>query len=248
MIGGKRRNLCPIVFESEEMWEKVKKFARICFMSQKVRGFADTIAWYEANAAFYAKSIQDKPNLELIRDFSKRIHALNLGAKVLDAGCAAGRDSRLLSKLSLEVTGIDLSKNLIALARENNPQLNFVVGSFLDLPFTDNAFAGVWAHASLLHLEKIGQVAQALAEFKRALVPGGILHLYLKQRDGMEETSVVVDSVSKHERFFRWFTKEEVRDLLIDQGFKILELKNDLSDQAGRSEVKWIYALAQKPL
>jgi len=214
----------------------------------KIRGFADTIDWYEQNAVAYATSIQDKSNPLLIEEFAQAVKNSDLGLEVLDAGCAAGRDSKLLSEQGLLVTGIDLAKNLVALARENNPQLNFVVGSFLDLPFADNAFAGVWAHASLLHLEKIEQVTQALAEFKRALVPGGILHLYLKQRAGVEETSVVVDSVSKHERFFRWFTKEEVGDLLLEQGFKILELKDDLSDQAGRSEVKWIYALAQKPL
>jgi ubiquinone/menaquinone biosynthesis C-methylase UbiE len=217
-------------------------------MPQKIKGFSDTIAWYEANAVFYAQSIQDKPDLEMIRTFAKRVHERDLGKRVLDAGCAAGRDSELLSEQNLEVTGIDLSKNLIAIAREKNPHLDFVVGSFLDLPFVDNVFAGIWAHASLLHLEKIEEVSQALAEFKRTLVPGGVLHLSLKQRAGEEEISVVVDSISKHERFFRWFTKEEVKSLLVEQDYKILEITDNLPDTAGRSEVKWISCLAQKPL
>lgn len=211
-------------------------------MSQ-IKGFSDTIDWYEANAADYAKSIQNLTSLERLRAFAK---ATGIGKKVLDVGCAAGRDSKILSNLGLSVTGVDLSKSLLRIARENCPEITFVHANFLNLPFAKESFDGIWANASLLHLEEFFQVEQAAREFNRVLKKGGILHIFVKQQSGEEKTSVVSDQISHHERFFRWFTGDEVKNLLTENGFVILHLRDDLPDPGGREEVRWICALAKK--
>ncbi|MEO8209007.1 MAG: class I SAM-dependent methyltransferase [bacterium] len=48
---------------------------------------------------------------------------------VLDAGCGTGYLSQKLREKGAKVTGIDLSEKMIELAKKNNPQIDFFVGS-----------------------------------------------------------------------------------------------------------------------
>ncbi len=208
-----------------------------------IKGFADTIAWYDANAEKYAATIQDKANFAMLDQFAALV---GKGAKILDAGCAAGRDTKFLQDRGLLVTGLDISQSLLAIARQKYPELEFVEGNFLNLPFIDNTFDGVWARASLLHLETVEDVIRALSEFNRVLKPGGVIHVYIKQQLGEEKASVVSDSLSNHDRFFQWFTKTEIEELLQKTGFVITMIEDNVADLSGREEVKWITVLATK--
>lgn len=209
----------------------------------RVKGFSDTIQWYEKNASNYAQAIGDLANPELIEEFSDNV---NSGGRVLDAGCAAGRDSNLLSKKGFQVTGVDLSKNLLKIARQKYPDIEFIHANFLNLPFRDETFDGVWANASLLHLESTEDVERAISEFYRVLSNMGVLHVSVKQQLTDDKYSVVSDSLSNHDRFFQWFTKQEISDLLKKNGFKMIKIVEDHADPGSRSEVKWIRSLSRK--
>lgn len=212
-------------------------------MIDEIKGFKDTIAWYDTNAEEYASNIEEFPSLELLNRFAD---AVGKGGKVLDAGCAAGRDSALLKVRGLEPVGVDLSDSLLAIARKKYPDIQFIHSNFLNLPFEDEIFNGVWAHASLLHLETTKEVSQALKEFYRILKQNGVIHIFVKQRQGKEETTIVSDTLSNHDRFFRWFTKYEVRSLLEDAGFRLKLIEDNYEDPVGRKDVKWVIALAIK--
>ena len=97
-----------------------------------------------------------------------------------------------------------MSKSLIAKAKEQHSDITFIQADFLDLPFEDNFFHGLWAHASLLHFEQPSQVEKALSEFNRVLTKNGLIHVFVKQQLGEEKTSVVVDTLSNHPRFFQF--------------------------------------------
>jgi len=165
-------------------------------------------------------------------------------ALILDAGCAAGRDSRIIHEKGKKVIGIDLSKELIKIARKNNPEIQFVEGNFLQLPFEDNHFDGIWAHASILHFESTNEVIKSLQEFYRVLKTGGVIHIFVKEKRD-KKFDVVIDSLSRHERFFQYFTENEMTDYMKKTGFKIIKLLH-LSDQADRKEIIWILILARK--
>jgi 2-polyprenyl-3-methyl-5-hydroxy-6-metoxy-1,4-benzoquinol methylase len=61
------------------------------------------------------------------------------GASVLDAGCGIGRVGAALADLGHPVLGVDADELLIAAAREDHPELEWVVGdlSLLDLRESD---------------------------------------------------------------------------------------------------------------
>ena len=142
-------------------------------------------------------------------------------AKVLDAGCASGRDSALLIDKGFKVVGIDLSRSFIEIARKEHPNINFIHGNFLKLPFGKEEFDGVWAHASLVHLETNSDVRKALKEFNRVLRKDGILHLLVKAQKGKEKIAIIKDSLSEHDRFFQYFTIPEVEKLIDETGYKL---------------------------
>ena len=55
------------------------------------------------------------------------------GARILDAGCGAGRVGGLLAAAGHEVTGVDLDPELIAAAEEDHPGPQWLVGDLADL-------------------------------------------------------------------------------------------------------------------
>lgn len=209
----------------------------------KVKGFRDTIDWYNQNASQYAKSVQDLAALNQIDDFINLLP--NNNKKVLDAGCAAGRDSKILSEKGAEVTGIDLSFELLEIAQRKLPHIVFEHGSFLNMPFKDSTFGGVWSHASLLHCETVNDVLTALKEFNRVLIKDGILHVYVKVNTQNKKFDVVTDAISHHDRFFQYFTNDELKDLIHISGFKLIKMENE-EDRAKRAEVRWIVSLSRK--
>ncbi len=206
-------------------------------------GFQETVDWYNANAKTYAKKSLAIDDSELLDIFAKKVGP---SARVLDAGCAAGKHTKMLAESGLQAEGIDITESFIDIARETYPDIPFRLGSFLDLPFGSGTFDGVWAHASLLHLETVEDVQKALSEFSRILKTGGLIHVFLKKQQGEEKTSVVTDTLSEHDRFFQWFTKQEVEELLQTSGFSVASIVDDYPDPAGRDELQWIWALAVK--
>ena len=208
-----------------------------------IKGFKDTINWYNENAKAYANVLAQFPNLKLLEDFADLLPS---GASILDAGSAGGRDSGFFRGRGYKVTGIDLSEGLLNEARMTHPCITFVQGDFRELPFEGETFDAVWSHASLLHFETIEDVEKSFTEFHRVLRPGGVLSVFVKQPPGKEKFSIVSDKLSGHDRFFQWFTAPEVKRLLEEAGFTVEKISENFQDPAGRKDVHWVAALGRR--
>ncbi len=103
-------------------------------------------------------------------------------ARVLDAGCGAGRMSRYLARRGCLVEGVDLSAGMISMAQRDHPDLMFTVGSLSDLPYPDDEFAGVMLWYSIIHTPP-GGLARIFAEVTRVLRPAG--HVLLGFHSGV---------------------------------------------------------------
>jgi SAM-dependent methyltransferase len=101
--------------------------------------------------------------------------------RVLDCGCGPGSVTCDLARLvaSGHVIGIDQEASQIERARTEAARrgltnATFEVGSIYKLPFQDSSFEVVFAHAVF---EYLSALAEALAEVRRILVPGGLVAL-----------------------------------------------------------------------
>lgn len=92
---------------------------------------------------------------------------------VLDLGCGNGRVYQILADLSVRYVGVDQSEELIALAREHNPNLDFRVMEMSQLDFPDAEFDVVFLLAVLHHSPTREHRLATLREIARVLKPGG---------------------------------------------------------------------------
>ena len=90
----------------------------------------------------------------------------------LDIGCGEGRFCRMLKAQGVDATGIDPTTNLLASARERDPDGRYLEGKAEALPFDDGAFDLVVSYLSLID---IPDIRAAIPEMARVLKPGGTL-------------------------------------------------------------------------
>lgn len=135
-------------------------------------------ASYDAVAQTYAEKIGDEmAGKPIDRAWLNCLAELAPpGGVVADVGCGPGHVAAYLAGQGKKVMGVDLSPGMIRVARNRYPQLEFMVGSLLELPVGDNAWAAAVCPYSILHLADEERPA-AFAELARAIVPSGWLLL-----------------------------------------------------------------------
>ncbi|MGI4896303.1 MAG: class I SAM-dependent methyltransferase [Janthinobacterium lividum] len=149
---------------------------------------ADTRHAYDTVARDYATllpglTVETTLDVAVLDDFIRRCHSVNSGP-VADIGCGAGRVSTYLAVHGLDVTGFDLSPQMIDTARSAHPDLPFHVASLDALPLPDANLTGILAWYSIIHTPP-GELSVVAGECARVLEPGG--HLLVAFQSGTGE-------------------------------------------------------------
>lgn len=92
------------------------------------------------------------------------------GERVLDIAAGTGTSSAALAKSGAEVIALDFSAGMVEEGRKRHPDLTFVQGDAMKLPFADGEFDAVTISFGLRNVQR-PQVA--IAEMRRVLRPGG---------------------------------------------------------------------------
>lgn len=92
--------------------------------------------------------------------------------RALDAGCGTGRHARRLVELGHEVTGVDLTPQMLERARSAVPEAEFRQGDLRELPAEDGQFGLVVCGLALAHVKEL---PAAIGELARVLAVGGHL-------------------------------------------------------------------------
>lgn len=96
--------------------------------------------------------------------------------RVLDFGCGVGRLSRALRFYFEEVYGVDISDEMIRLAKKHTPSCKFLVNQTDDLRlFQDNFFDFVYSNIVLQHQRSRDLAKAYVREFIRVIRPGGMI-------------------------------------------------------------------------
>lgn len=132
---------------------------------------------------------------------------------LLDAGCGPGHWTEFLSRGGRQARGLDLSGEFIDAARSAFPDVRFDRGSFRELPVESGSLGGILAWYSLIHTPPT-DVPAALAEFARALAPGGSILIGFFEGTARESFAHAVAPA------YYW-TSEALGDLLADAGFLV---------------------------
>ncbi|HMA35941.1 MAG TPA: class I SAM-dependent methyltransferase [Chloroflexia bacterium] len=99
--------------------------------------------------------------------------------RALDFGCGVGRVTRALAPRFQECVGVDISAQMIQLARQLNadrPNCTFVLNTAADLAaFPDRSFDLVYCNLVLMHLPSPALAGHYIGEFLRLIREGGLV-------------------------------------------------------------------------
>ena len=195
-----------------------------------------TIRYYDMHAKDFVAGTENA-DMQACRE--RFLQYLKPGQKILDAGCGSGRDVIAFREAGYEVEAFDASAEICRIAAEKTgievKQLRFEELAGEDA-YHENAFHGIWACASLLHVNP-ADLPDVLKRLYSLLKQEGVLYASFKYGTG---------ELEKDGRFFYDLTEETCRGLLRDAGFSIKELFITQDVRSGRGHEKWVNAIAGK--
>ncbi|WP_275532835.1 class I SAM-dependent methyltransferase [Blautia sp. An81] len=182
--------------------------------------------YYESNAEHYAA---ETIYADMSEQYQSVLPLLKKGAKILDVGSGSGRDACYFQKQGYQVTALEPSKNL---GREIRKVFSGeIVCSDIQSYQTTERYDGIWACASLIHLQE----EEILCFFKKIdmyLNDNGIV--YVSGKSGIS-TGEVEDG-----RFFLEFTEQLVEKILTVNKQLQLEQLWYTEDVSGRRGFRWL--------
>ena len=192
----------------------------------------DTLNYYAQNAQeFIAGTI----GIDMSDVHRRFLEHMPPEGSILDLGCGSGRDSKFFAERGYRVTAVDGSAELCKRAEQ---LIGFPVRCLLfeDLDYV-NEFDGVWACASLLHVEK-EKMLRILGLVSNALKDGGTLYLSYKYGTGQR---------LEKGRFFSDYTEADIPLLFPESSpLSCVEWWITQDERPERSHERWLNMICKK--
>jgi cyclopropane fatty-acyl-phospholipid synthase-like methyltransferase len=197
-------------------------------------------AGYDVLAPRWSKwmaSIEGEPSERFVAELTARLEA---GAKVLDLGCGDGTNARRLAE-RFDVVGVDISEELLRLARTAAPSAKFLQADFADLECPAGSRDAVTAFYSVVHVPRSGHSALFQKVF-HWLKPGGLFLASLSTIGGPDRTEHWLGV----QMFSSSFDADTNRRLVREAGFELLvDEMVPMREPEGGTAFLWV--LAQRP-
>lgn len=198
---------------------------------------AETVAAYDEAAEAYQEQMSDRRPLDAVRKFAA---LAGRGARILDAACGPVLDMRVLRDAGLVVVAGDRSQESMRIGKVLFPKGSLARWDFRNLPFADDTFEGVWAHAALQHLPR-AQMRAGLAELRRVQRTGPI---FLSFPEGSGDLDPVEDPPAGTV-YVTAVSADELKALLLDAGY--VEVEIDTRPDLNGRPATWLYGYGRLP-
>ena len=191
-----------------------------------------TLNYYNANAQDFVQGTVDV-DFHITQD--RFLAQLEEGASILDFGCGSGRDTKYFLERGFAVEATDGSAELCRLA-SNYTSISVKQMLFSELDAVEK-YDGIWACASILHLEWTDLVV-VMQKMVLAVKAGGVIYTSFKYGQFTGE---------RNGRFFTDLDEEGLVRLLKEVGgLEVKELWITGDVRPGRGEEKWLNVLLTK--
>ena len=107
---------------------------------------------------------------------------LKSGSKILDVGCGSGIPIGRHLAGTFSLTGIDISPNMIDLAKKNVPTGRFVSADVMAMEFPSGTFDAIVSFYTIFHIPRQEHL-DVFRRFARWLRPGGLLLITVARKD-----------------------------------------------------------------
>ena len=194
----------------------------------------------EQYAAEFFEELKDKPfDCQQLDTFAASVIGKGI---VCELGCGPGQVARYLKDRGVNMRGIDLSPEMVRVARRLNPDIPFEQGDMMSLDQADDSLAAIVLFYAIIHIKR-EDVVRALQEMNRVLTPGGKLFLACHAGEGeLHRDEWYGESVSID---FRLFQRVEMSSYLAGTGFEDIKIV-ERDPYEFEYPTKRIYAFATK--
>jgi SAM-dependent methyltransferase len=202
---------------------------------------------YDCYAGEYFERFRDSMDSRtfdrvMIAAFAELVEASG-NPQVLDIGCGPGYVTDYLRGMGLEAQGIDLSPEMIALAREAYPELTFETGDMTAVDLPDGSLGGVFSRSSIIHTPP-EELPAVFSECHRLLAPGGHLLLMFQAHTDTSQLAWAFDhSVTTAYRL----SVGRVGDLVDEAGFQEVARQIVAAEEDELRGFHYGYLLVRKP-
>ena len=140
-----------------------------------------------------------------------------------------------------KITGIDLSENMLEIARANLSDCTFIQNDIRNIE-AKNRYDAVLASFCIVHLS-LKETAKFIITISNILNSNGILYLSFMEgkEDGFEKTSF-----SEKELYFCYHSKEKIESLLRKNNLEIREITEELYIESNGNKTNEIFIIAEK--
>lgn len=179
--------------------------------------------WYKTQLGRFADNVENNLIFKYLKDLK--------GKNLLDVGCGTGLYSIMAYSRGATVIGLDISENMLNIAREKTKLLslpiNFVLGDMDNMPFNDNTFNAV---ISVTALEFSKNHKNSLKEILRVLKPGCKAVIGVLSESSLWSKKRKEKAQSQKSAYFyaHFFEPKELKRLLIEAGFKSVIIDSSL--------------------
>jgi SAM-dependent methyltransferase len=148
----------------------------------------ETDAAYDGFAGVYSRHWANEvpPQIMTVVD-RLLVQSVRAGARILDLCCGTGYTVRELTERGFEVTGLDISKEMLLYARRAAPRARFIQADARAFHLPPVYDAVLSTFDSLNHIMTKEGLAEAFRNVHRALVPGGLFLFDMNMEEGFLE-------------------------------------------------------------
>lgn len=186
--------------------------------------------YYDINAKEY---IESTINCDMSFHYRKFLKYMPKEGKILDIGFGSGRDMIYFKSLGYDVEGIDTSTEFVKNMKDKGYKVE--LQSVCDM-YCENKYDGIWACASLLHVNRL-LLESSLIKCVNALAKDGVLYCSFKYGD---------KEVLKDNRYFNYINEEIINDIALKNNLNIIEIYESMDVRKDRASEKWINTLIKK--
>jgi SAM-dependent methyltransferase len=154
----------------------------------------------------------------------RAVGLLERSALVVDLGCGPGQVASYLSKRGFQAVGVDLTSEMLGVARQLVPRRSLVNGDVLRLPLRDGGGDGVIAWFSLHNLPR-SLLGQALDEVRRVLRRGGVFVMVTHGGTGEEFVEHVWHGTTE-QVVITYYESDELRSTFTRHGLTVLDVQS----------------------
>lgn len=192
-----------------------------------------TLDFYNNNSKTYIESTLSVDMSHLYNDFLKHIPKCG---HILDLGCGSGRDSLEFIKQGYNVTAVDGSKEL-SIAASKLIEQEVICSKFEELQLTEK-FHGIWACASLLHVNR-KDILDVIKNTSSNLKDNGVFYMSFKYGEK--------EYIDEKGRYFNCYTEETFNELISKvEGLDIMKIYKTIDIVPGRGDIIWLNILCIK--